>query len=226
MDKNIFINRADSGCISSREGTVYSVGEEVIALDWRLLSLTVVTKLPHSAQAEGCTAISLDSDNFGFFFLSGDFYSITNSRWTEFKKPEPAFNIFSINNQPVILGFASIESNCEEEEEGCLAVRRTLYGDNRVVQHNLETDTWDQIGYLGGHLNNSIQTQRPSAFILLVSLLENVLCHQKLASFNFLFVFQSTPGLVTASPWKSQLISATVSSGHWSQSPARMIVIN
>ena len=157
MDKNIFINRADSGCISSRGGTVYSVGEEVIALDWTHLSLTVVTKLPHSAKAEGCTAISLDSDNFGFFFLSGDFYSITHSRWTEFKKPEPAFNIFSINNQPVILGFASIQSNCEESE-GCLAVRRTLYADKRVVQHNLETDTWQQIGYLGGHR---------SAFILI-----------------------------------------------------------
>ena len=80
VDRNIFINRADSGCISSRAGTVYSVGEEVIALDWTLLSLTVVTKLPRSAKAEGCTAISLDSDNFGFFFLSGDFYSLSKDR--------------------------------------------------------------------------------------------------------------------------------------------------
>ena len=211
VDKNIFINRADSGCISSREGTVYSVGEEVIALDWTLLSLTVVTKLPHSAKAEGCTAISLDSDNFGFFFLSGDFYSITHSRWRDFKKPEPAFNIFSINNQPVILGFASIQSNCEEEEEGCLAVRRTLYGDNRVVQHNLETDTWDQIGYLGGHLNNSNQTQRPSAFIINNFTWEPSLSSE-LESSNFLSVSQNTPDLVTALPWRSLLTSVTESS--------------
>ena len=180
-------------------------------MDWRLLSLTVVTKLPHSAQAEGCTAISLDSDNFGFFFLSGDFYSITHSRWTDFKKPEPAFNIFSINNQPVILGFASIQSNCEEEEEGCLAVRRTLYGDNRVVQHNLETDTWDQIGYLGGHLNNSNQTQRPSAFIINNFTWEPSLSSE-LESSNFLSVSQNTPGLVTALPWRSLLTSVTESS--------------
>ena len=126
-------------------------------MDWLSLTMSVVTKLRKSAVAEGCVAISLQDDNFGFFFLSGDFYSITHSSWSSFSKPEPAFNIFSLNNQPVILGFASIQSNCEEDE-GCLAVRRTLYGDKRVVQHNLETDTWQQIGYLGGHR---------SAFILI-----------------------------------------------------------
>ena len=40
-DKNIFVNRADSGCISTMDGVVYSVGKEVISMDWISLSLRV-----------------------------------------------------------------------------------------------------------------------------------------------------------------------------------------
>ena len=209
-DKNVFINRADSGCISSRAGTVYSVGEEIIALDWLSLTMSVVTKLRKSAVAEGCVAISLSlqDDNFGFFFLSGDFYSITHSSWSSFTKPEPAFNIFSLNNQPVILGFASLQSDCNGESEDCSGGSRMLYGDNRVVQHNLETDTWDQIGYLGGTQNNFKTTT--TAFNLNNSTSARHPSHCKLESFNFLhFVCQNTLGWATALLWRSPSVSAT-----------------
>ena len=56
-DKNIFVNRADSGCISTMDGVVYSVGKEVISMDWISLSLKVLTKTKQSALAEGCVGI-------------------------------------------------------------------------------------------------------------------------------------------------------------------------
>lgn len=154
-DKNVFINRADSGCISSRAGTVYSVGEEIIALDWLSLTMSVVTKLRKSAVAEGCVAISLEDDNFGFFFLSGDFYSLDTHTWTRFARPEPAFNMFSLDNVPVILGIATLDptSGCDDDDDdsegaGCHPTRM-LTGDNRVVQFNLQSNSWTNIAYLG-----------------------------------------------------------------------------
>ena len=60
-DKNIFVNRADSGCISTMDGVVYSVGKEIIALDWISLSLRVLTNTKQSALAEGCVGLTLSS---------------------------------------------------------------------------------------------------------------------------------------------------------------------
>jgi len=145
-DKNIFVNRADSGCISTMDGVVYSVGKEVISMDWISLSLKVLTKTKQSALAEGCVGITLSSGDIGFFFLSGDFYNLRSETWTTFSKPEPAFNIFSIDNVPIILGIAALDNKCTGHNNDCH--RRMLAGDNRVVQFNIQSNTWTNIGHL------------------------------------------------------------------------------
>ena len=83
-------------------GRLYSVGREIISMDWVELSLTVLSKTRDSALAEviiiniiiiiyrhyqGCVGLSLGGDpdtgaggDMGFFFLSGDFYSLSKDR--------------------------------------------------------------------------------------------------------------------------------------------------
>ena len=83
-------------------GRLYSVGKEIISMDWVELSLTVLSKTKDSALAEviitviiinvnahhqGCVGLSLGGDpdtgaggDTGFFFLSGDFYSLSKDR--------------------------------------------------------------------------------------------------------------------------------------------------
>ena len=89
-------------------GRLYSVGKEIISMDWVELSLTVLSKTRDSALAEviitiiiviiiivhnhshypqGCVGLSLGGDpdtgaggDMGFFFLSGDFYSLAKDR--------------------------------------------------------------------------------------------------------------------------------------------------
>ena len=90
------------------------------------------------------------SGEIGFFFLSGDFYNLQSDTWTMFSKPEPAFNIFSIDNVPIILGIAALDNKCatgHRDHSDCH--RRMLAGDNRVVQFNIQSNTWTKIGYLG-----------------------------------------------------------------------------
>ena len=136
-------------------GTVYSVGEEIIALDWVSLSLSVLARTRASALAEGCVSLTLPGNDTGFFFLSGDFYSLDTHTWTRFARPEPAFNMFSLDNVPVILGIATLDptSGCDDDDDdsegaGCHPTRM-LTGDNRVVQFNLQSNSWTNIAYLG-----------------------------------------------------------------------------
>ena len=65
----------------------------------------IVVRTKKSALAEGCVGLTLpNTQDSGFFFLSGDFYSLTQDKWLQFSRPEPAFNMFAIDNIPVILG--------------------------------------------------------------------------------------------------------------------------
>ena len=101
-DKNIFVNRADSGCISTMNGVVYSVGKEIISMDWISLSLKVLTKTKQSALAEGCVGLTLSS---GLHFK--DMFHASG------KKSKKYFLVFTPN---IIVSFFPLEeiqfNNC------------------------------------------------------------------------------------------------------------------
>ena len=52
-------------------GVVYSVGEDFISVEWKILKLNVVGKLEMNAKGEGCVFLKLENEDFGFFFLPG-----------------------------------------------------------------------------------------------------------------------------------------------------------
>ena len=72
IEDHVFQNGADSGCLATMEGKIYSVGKDIISIDWRTLKVNIITKLKASAQGEGCVFLKLDNFDYGFFFLSGD----------------------------------------------------------------------------------------------------------------------------------------------------------
>ena len=129
-------------------GRLYSVGKEIISMDWVELSLTVLSKTRDSALAEVIITVIIINVNvpitravsasalavtqtpgpevtpasssslatFTAFPKTGNLIMgiITISinviiRWTKFTKPEPAFNMFSLGNIPLILGIASLD---------------------------------------------------------------------------------------------------------------------
>ena len=109
---------------------------------------------------QGCVGLSLGGEphsgaggDMGFFFLSGDFYSLSRDQWTKYSKLEPAFNLFSLGHTPLILGIASLDpshqEDCEDAEEAGDCAPRMFHGDNRVVQFNLHSNSWTNRGYLG-----------------------------------------------------------------------------
>ena len=55
----------------------------------------------------------------------------------------------SNNNQQVD------DEDCEEEDGGCHP--RMLHGDNRLVQFNLQSNSWTNRGYLGRNTHGALQ---------------------------------------------------------------------
>ena len=50
-------------------------------------------------------------------------------------------------------GYQDSAEGCEEEDGGCHP--RMLHGDNRLVQFNLQSNSWTNRGYLGRDNQNS-----------------------------------------------------------------------
>ena len=146
IENHVFHNGADSGCLSVIEGIVYSVGKEIISLEWTTLKVGVITLLEESAQAEGCVGLRLKNGDYGFFFLSGDWFSLKLKSWSKFNRPDPAFNIVKLGNKPTILGTANLNRTCEDKNTNCNG--KTLYGDKRVVQFDIEKNHWEMVGSL------------------------------------------------------------------------------
>ena len=146
IENHVFHNGADSGCLSVIEGIVYSVGKEIISLEWTTLKVGVITLLEESAQAEGCVGLRLKNGDYGFFFLSGDWFSLKLKSWSKFIRPDPAFNIVKLGNKPTILGTANLNRTCEDKNTNCNG--KTLYGDKRVVQFDIEKNHWEMVGSL------------------------------------------------------------------------------
>ena len=142
IDGHVYQNGADSGCLTSINGTLYSVGRDIISVEWSDLRIHILTKLVASAQGEGCVYLTLETGDFGFFFLSSDWFSLQYLLWTRFDKPDPAFNIVRWKNRPTILGRANLDQECLSPN--C----RSLNGDRKVFQLNTKKNSWIAVGRL------------------------------------------------------------------------------
>ena len=146
IENHVLQNNADSGCISTIHGVIYSVGKDIIALDWTTLEVTFVTRLKKSAESEGCVYIQMKNEDFGFFFLSGDWFSLKYRSWSVFARPDPAFNIANFGNIPSILGMANMNRTCKDRNTNC--GEKILFGDRRVLQLDIEENSWEVVGSL------------------------------------------------------------------------------
>ena len=141
---HVFQNGADSGCLKNLDGNLYSVGKDIVSVKWRTLKVHIVTKVKDTAYGEGCVFLSLENDDFGFFFLSGDWFSLKFLKWSAFDKPDPAFNIVALKNTPTVLGMAYLNEDCLSPN--CKG--KTLYGDKKVYQLDVGENQWNIVGNL------------------------------------------------------------------------------
>ena len=64
FENHVFLNGADTRCLVSLDGVVYSVGDDIISVDWGTLKVNIITKLEVSAYGEGCVFLLLDNEDF------------------------------------------------------------------------------------------------------------------------------------------------------------------
>ena len=142
IEGHVYQNGADAGCLLTMEGKIYSVGKDIISIDWRTLKVNIITKLKASAEGEGCVFLKLENFDYGFFFLSGDWFSLKSLSWTTFSKPGPAFNIVMFENKPTILGAANMDQGCKATK--CKG--KSLIGDKKVLQLDVDQNKWNTVG--------------------------------------------------------------------------------
>ena len=141
--ENIFFPASpDTGCMGVLDGKVFTVGAEVVSLDWSTWEVETHGGLEESALNQLCIVFKADNEDNGLFFLSGDWFSLTSGSWRSFPVPFSSFNLANFDNKPTILGLAHRNGTCSEG--GCNG--NTLYGDSSVLQHDLESNTWTEVG--------------------------------------------------------------------------------
>ena len=142
IEDHVYQNGADTGCLTTIEGKIYSVGKDIISIDWRTLKVNIITKLKASAEGEGCVFLKLENFDYGFFFLSGDWFSLKSLSWARFSKPGPAFNIVMFENKPTIVGMVHMDQECKATK--CNG--KTLHGDQKVLHLDVDHNKWKFIG--------------------------------------------------------------------------------
>ena len=96
-DSVLFPASPDSGCMAIHDGKVFTLGDDVSAFDWQTWELTWIGGTEGRGADKKCSLIKNENGEYGFFFLSADWFSLETLSWSKYSTPSSAFNIASFN---------------------------------------------------------------------------------------------------------------------------------
>ena len=142
-DDILFPTSPDSGCFAVIDEKIITFGASVTVLDWATWELVKIAESDGRGVGSKCSLIKNENEEYGFFFLSGDFFNLNTTSWSTFSVPFSSFNLVSLSHKPSLLSLAYQNGSCAAGG-GCDG--NTLFGDHSVMQHNMAQDTWTELG--------------------------------------------------------------------------------
>ena len=88
------------------QGRIFTVGTTVSAFHWEAWEAEHIAEGDGRGAGAKCAFIKNEKEEFGFFFLSGDFFSLATASWSKYSTPAPSFNIASLNKKATMIGLA------------------------------------------------------------------------------------------------------------------------